>query len=317
MRMSGEPQQVRFASGDTECAAWHSPGTNGACVVMAAGFGVTREPGTTPFAEPFAAAGFTVLAFDHRGFGDSGGHPRQVAGIRAQLADWRAAIGFAAELPGVDPARIAIWGFSLAGGHVLRLAAEHPGIAAAIAQTPTVDGPAAARNAMRFQHPWAMLRLTGRGVADALGGLVGRPPRLVPLAGRPGAVAVLATPDGVDGDRALNPGNRYPQWQQSVAARSALGVGLYRPGRYASRVRVPLLVVVSDSDRSALAEPALQAAQRAPRAEVLRLTGGHYAPFLEAHEQAVAAELAFLRRSLLEPAAAPATAGSGTAAPRP
>jgi pimeloyl-ACP methyl ester carboxylesterase len=293
------PQQVRFASGDTECAAWHTPGSNGACVVMAAGFGVTRGPGTTPFAEPFAAAGFTVLAFDHRGFGDSGGHPRQVAGIRAQLADWRAAIGFAAELPGVDPTRIAAWGFSLAGGHVLRLAAEHPGIAAAIAQTPTVDGPAATRNAVRHQQPLAMLRLTARGIADALGGLVGRAPRLVPLAGPPGTVAVLTTPDGLDGDRALNPGDRYPQWQQSVAARSTLGVGFYRPGRYASRVRVPLLVVVCEADRSALAEPAVRAARRAPGAELVRLTGGHYAPFLEEHDRAVAAELAFLRRQLL------------------
>ncbi len=63
-----------------------------------------------------------------------------------------------------------------------------------------------------------MLRLTGRGVLDALGGLAGRPPLLVPLAGQPGTVAMLTTPDGIDGDRALNPGNRYPDWQQAVAA---------------------------------------------------------------------------------------------------
>ena len=36
--MSREP--VRFISGDTYCVAWHYPGTNGACVIMAAGFGV-------------------------------------------------------------------------------------------------------------------------------------------------------------------------------------------------------------------------------------------------------------------------------------
>ena len=82
--------------------------------------------------------------------------------IGEQLADWRAAIGFAAILPGVDPARIALWGFSASGGHVFRVAARNPGLAAAIAQTPNADGPTAARNAARHQKPLAMLRFTGR-----------------------------------------------------------------------------------------------------------------------------------------------------------
>jgi uncharacterized protein len=30
-------EKVRFASGATECVAWHYPGDNGACVVMADG----------------------------------------------------------------------------------------------------------------------------------------------------------------------------------------------------------------------------------------------------------------------------------------
>lgn len=39
-------QKVRFASGDTECAAWYHPGTNGACVIMTGGFAVTKEQAT-------------------------------------------------------------------------------------------------------------------------------------------------------------------------------------------------------------------------------------------------------------------------------
>jgi hypothetical protein len=49
--------------------------------------------------------------------------------------------------------------------------------------------------------------------------------------------------------------------------------------------------VVCDDDQSALAAPALAAADQAPTAEVLRVPGGHYAPFLNAHETAVEAEL--------------------------
>jgi len=300
VRGFAEREKVRFVSSGTECAAWHYPGSNGACVVMAGGGGVTKEPGTDPFARRFSEAGFAVLAFDYRHLGESGGQPRQVIRIREQLADWQEAIGFARRLPDVDPAKLAIWGFSLSGGHVFRVAARNADLAAAIAQTPNADGPAAARNAVRYQTPRAMLRLTGRGVLDAVGGLAGRPPRLVPLAGAPGTVALLTTPDSIDGDRALNPGNRYPDWQQAFAARSALPIGSYRPGRDAARVRCPLLVLVCDQDQTALAGPAVGAAQRAPRAEVIRIPGGHYDPFLGGHEQAVEAELSFLRQHLLE-----------------
>jgi pimeloyl-ACP methyl ester carboxylesterase len=300
MRVIAERQRVRFVSGGTECAAWHYRGSNGACVVMAGGFAVTKEPGTDPFAARFHDAGFSVLAFDYRRLGESGGQPRQVVRIAEQLADWDAAIGFAAGLPEVDPARLAIWGFSASGGHVFRVAARHPDLAAAIAQTPNAGGLAAARNAARHQKPLAMLRLTARGILDEAGGLIGRPRRLVPLSGEPGTVAMLTTPDGRDGPRALNPDNRYPDWQQAVAAGSALGIGFYRPGRDTPRVRCPLLVLVCDQDQSALPEPALRAARRAPRGEIARLPGGHYEPFLGGHERAVETELSFLRRHLTE-----------------
>jgi len=293
-----ERQRIRFVSGETECAAWHYPGTNGGCVIMTGGFAVTKEPGTDRFARRFNEAGFGVLAFDYRNIGESGGQPRHVQRVGEQLADWQAAIGYARTLPGVDPARLAIWGFSSSGGHVFRIAARNPELAAAIAQTPNADGPAASRNAARHQKPLAMLRFAALGVADAAGALARRPARLVPLSGEPGTVALLTTPDGRDGSRALDPDGRYPDWRQEVAARSALRLVFYRPGRYAAHVRCPLLVLVCDQDQSALAAPAVRAANRAPRGELVRMPGGHYEPFLGGHERAVEAELSFLCRHL-------------------
>ena len=124
------------------------------------------------------------------------------------------------------------------------------------------------------------------------------------LAGQRGTVAMVTTPDVADGGAALNPGGRYPDWQQAVAARSVLRLSWSRPGRAAPRVRCPLLVLAGDQDQTALPGPAVRAARRAPRGELVRLPGGHYAPFLAQHEPAVEAELDFLRRHLLEPAAA-------------
>ena len=293
-------EKVWFRSGDDSCAAWHYQGTNGVVVVMAGGLAVPKEPGSDRFAVAFHAAGFSVLAFDYRSIGESEGEPRQVVRINDQLADWDAALEFAAGLPGVDRSKVAAWGFSLSGGHVLAVAARHPGLGAVIAQTPVADGRAATRNAARHQTMSALLRFTDVALLDAIGSVFGRPPRLIPLAGRPGTVAVLTTPDALDGARALLPLDGPDDWPQLVAARSALRVGSYRPGRHARRIECPLLVVACDADQSALAAPAVKVAKRARQAELVVLPGGHYAPFLEAHDDAVAAELAFLHKHLVD-----------------
>jgi fermentation-respiration switch protein FrsA (DUF1100 family) len=281
----------------------HYQGSNGACVVMAGGAGVTKEPATDRFAARFHAAGFSVLAFDHRHIGESGGTPRQVVRVREQLADWEAALECAASLPGVTAGKIAGWGFSLAAGHLFRLAsrrADQHRLAAVIAQAPLVDGAVSSPRALTHETPGVLARFPLIALRDVARGLAGREPLVVPLAGPRGAVAMLTTPDAADGDRALNPGNAYPDWQQTIAARSVVPIALYRPGRTASRISCPLLAVISRGDQSVLAAPALKAAGRVQGGEVVQVDGTHYAAFLDQHETVVAAELDFLRRHLLQ-----------------
>jgi pimeloyl-ACP methyl ester carboxylesterase len=143
-----------------------------------------------------------------------------------------------------------------------------------------------------------MGRLTARALVDAVGGGIGRDPLLVPLVGERGEVAVITSADGRNGPAALNPGNRYPEWVQAVAARSALRPGMYRPARFASRVRCPLLVLAHEHDDVAPAAPAVRVAERAPRGEVVVRPGGHYTPLLDGHEWAVELQLDFLRRQV-------------------
>ena len=300
---AAQREGITFRSGTDDCAAWHYQGSNGACVVMAGGAGVTKEPATDRFAARFCSAGYSVLAFDHRHFGDSGGTPRQVVRIREQLADWEAALDCAASLPGVAPGKIAGWGFSLAAGHLLRIASrprDQHRLAAVIAQAPLTDGAASTPRALRHETLGVLARFPLIALRDVARGLAGREPVLVPLAGPRGAVAMLTTPDAADSDRALNPGNAYPEWQQSIAARSVLPIGLYRPGSSARRICCPLLAVISVRDQSVLAAPALKAARRAPGAEILQVDGEHYAAFLDQHETVAAAELDFLSRRLLK-----------------
>jgi alpha-beta hydrolase superfamily lysophospholipase len=299
---AAERERIAFRSGTDDCTAWHYRGSNGACVVMAGGAGVTKEPGTDRFAARFHAAGYSVLAFDHRHIGESGGAPRHVVRIAEQLADWEAGLDCAASLPEVQPGKIAGWGFSLAAGHLLRLAARPAGqhrLAAVIAQAPLADGAVSSPRALGHETLGVLARFPLIALRDAARGLAGREPLVVPLAGPRGAMAMLTTPDAADGDRALNPGNRYPGWQQTIAARSVLPIALYRPGRTASRIKWPLLAVISTADQSVLAAPGLKAARRAPAGEILQVDGTHYAAFLDQHETVVAAELDFLHRHLL------------------
>src|SRR3954465_16009463 len=113
---SSQRTKIRFPSGDTTCAAWHYKGTNGACIVMAGGTGVTKEPASDLFGPRFNDAGYSVPASHFRGFGESGGTPRQVGDIGRQQDDLEAAVACARSLPEVDPRRIVLWGFPLAGG---------------------------------------------------------------------------------------------------------------------------------------------------------------------------------------------------------
>ena len=132
----------------------------------------TRDMGLMPYAERFAAARMAVLAFDYRHFGTSGGQPRQVINIRQQLEDYQAAIRFARSVEGVDPERIALWGTSLSGGHVIVVAATDPRIAAVVSQVPWV-GIERGRTSPRTTQ--ATLKLFLAAFRDAMRGLLGRP----------------------------------------------------------------------------------------------------------------------------------------------
>jgi fermentation-respiration switch protein FrsA (DUF1100 family) len=172
----GDRTDVTFTSGGVLCAAWLYRPTAAdrplPCVVMAHGFSATREEGLADYAERFAAAGMAVLAFDYRHFGDSEGEPRQLLDIRKQHDDYRAAIAHARALDVVDADRIALFGSSFSGGHVVCVAATDERVAAVVAQCPHADGIAT----LRAVPPKNAARATLDGIADQIGALIGRPP---------------------------------------------------------------------------------------------------------------------------------------------
>ena len=79
---------------------------------------------------------------DYRGFGASGGAPRQLVNPWHHLEDWRAAIAYVRSLPDVDATRIALVGSSLGAGHAVLAAAEDAQVRAVVGLAPLVDSDA-------------------------------------------------------------------------------------------------------------------------------------------------------------------------------
>lgn len=243
-----------------------------------------------------AQAGFAVLLFDYRGFGDSDGEPRRVLSVPMQHQDWRAAVAYARTLPGVDASHVVAWGTSFAGGHVLHLAAEDQDLAAVVAQVPHVSGPVAVRSVpVRIS-----VRLILAGLRDAIGAKLGRSPRRVPAVGQPGEIAMMTAPDAWPLARRLAAADleRFDR-ENSVAARIALWMATYSPGRRADRITAPTLVQIALKDIVTPVEVAKKAAARIPRAEVKTYDCSHFEPYLDPYfDTVVGDQIDFLTRTL-------------------
>ncbi|UTI62424.1 alpha/beta fold hydrolase [Paraconexibacter antarcticus] len=261
------------------------------CVVMAHGFSATREEGLAPYAEAFQAAGLAALVFDYRHFGDSTGEPRQLLDIGKQRADYRAAIGYARALDGIDPQRIVLWGSSFSGGHVMALAQEDPAIAAVIAQAPFTDGLSIIKVAPKAN----LLRSTADAIRDQAGALLGRPPVLLDAVGAPGSYAVMTAPEAEPGFRGIV--SPTSKWRNEVAARVMLRIGTENPAGGVGKLQMPLLVCACDHDETTPPAAAIKAAERAPRGELKRYPLGHFGIYTSL--EARADQVEFLTRHVL------------------
>lgn len=295
--------ELAFHSGGERCSAWHfaaaGDGFAGAAgrpvVVMAHGFGGTKDSGLQPFAERFSAAGLDVVAFDYRGFGASDGQPRQSVSVERQIADYRAAIAAAQQLPGVDRGRVVLWGSSFSGSHVLRVAAQCADVAAVIGMTPLTSGLAASRAAVAHRDVASALRWTLAGVKSRVAVAAGRAPTLMPLAAKPGEAGALALDGAYDSYRAI----AGPTWRNEVD--SAIGMELVqiRTGAAAKALKCPVLIQIADFDRFVPANSVMKTAVQA-RAQVHHYPCDHFDvwPGHDWFDTAAGDQVKFLTRTL-------------------
>ncbi|OBJ88054.1 hypothetical protein A9W97_16930 [Mycobacterium gordonae] len=306
------PEDVFFESGGVRCAAdFYHPDSDddlAPCVVMGHGGSGTKRLGLPKYAERFAAAGLAVLAFDYRGFGASAGEPRQVISCARQHDDYRAALRYVRSRRGIDPQRIALWGTSLSGGHVLAVAADDPAVAAVVAQVPLIDGwhrGRGLRERLHWDIAWRTAQFTVAALRDAVNERAGRAPYLVPVVAEPGRIAVFTEPDAKAAFEAL--GGEYVGWRNALAPRMIFDLPHYRNGT-AEALHMPVLMCLADRDLQASALFAAKVAARMPNVEIHHYPIGHFDVYLGSRFDEIASTQAeFLRRKLLTNSAA----GSG------
>jgi dienelactone hydrolase len=119
--------------------------------------------------------GVTTLAFDHRGFGESGGR-RTHEDSQGKLADLRAAVSVLTEH--ADPARIGVVRVCLGGGYAVKAAATDPGLRAVVGIAGAYNSPA------RFS--------ADKGYRQALQSFIGRYDDELPAVASNNGVAAMA-----------------------------------------------------------------------------------------------------------------------------
>lgn len=288
-------RQIEFGTDDAPNAGtiWSAEKPAERVIVLAHGLGGTQATGLAPYAERFVDAGYTALTFDYRHHGKSAGSPRQVIDLRRQLEDWRRAIAFARRGGlGFRPTHLALWGTSLSGGHVLRLAADGAAVDAVVAQCPVTDGLWSAV----ATGPVSASKVSALALMDLAAASRGRPPVYVPTAGVRGDAALMTAPDAVPGVQRLA-ADDPDEFDARAAARVAMQIGLYRPGRRLGRIAVPTLIQVCKPDTVAPDRVTMRHIERAgnPLITAEPVPFGHFDIYHEpAFTPVVARQLAFL-----------------------
>ncbi len=244
-----------------------------------------------PYHQAFTDAGFAVLIFDYRGFGESEGD-RGTISPAWQLEDWRNAIAYMRGREDMDPARAAIFGSGgTGGGNAILVAAAEPAIRATISQVPVADGRDWLHR-MRPEHEW--IAFLAAVETDRRERAAGRAGVLVP----PREGIMIDTPERRASSVKSDVDARIPS---AVPLASAHGILEYRPIDAASRVR-GLMVIGVEDDAVTPTDHArrLYAAAGGPKKLVLQSGTTHYAAYRQYASVVIPMMVDWLRRLVLQ-----------------
>jgi pimeloyl-ACP methyl ester carboxylesterase len=295
-------EQVQFVSeGATLRGRLYRPAngaTDAPAIVMAHGFGALAI-WLTDLAVDLTHAGFAVLLFDHRNFGESDGGPRFGFDTLLQIRGYRDAISFLEKQPGINRQKIVAWGESASSLVVQFLGVFDERVRAVIAHTPVCGNSTTKfdESPEKFEwlrQNWSSLDLSTVPVRE--------------LAVRMSRLHEGEGPVIVEGGAAVGYVTRMrkkyaTEWSNQVFILQRKLEAQFNEQRLpAKQLKVPTLFVIATDDEVPLCE--LSTNRRcfdliqAPK-QLLEITGGHFGLAYhqtEPYRQALSADIEFLRR---------------------
>jgi uncharacterized protein len=219
-------------------------------IVMAHGFSGVKEQ-LDHYAALFAAAGFSVLLYDHRSFGASDGSPRYEVDPFQQISDWQDAITFALSLPEFDDdVSVGVFGSSYAGGLAMVIAACDQRVGTVVAQIPNVSGH---RNSPLLLGEDGIAEVRRRSAVDRATRLAGGAPEMVPVFTTVEG-HFCALPPAVDADY-IESIEREGTWRNTVTLRSLEHLVDFEPAGWVPYIAPkPLLMIVGKHDACTFVE---------------------------------------------------------------
>ena len=293
---------VQFSAGDLGISAWlYLPKETTIpvpCVIISHGFGGTKDCIPDRYAVRFVEAGYAVLTYDYRYFGDSEGMPRQLFSTSCQLEDLRAAIEYARSRSEIDAENIVLWGTSASGGYGLIIAAEDVRVSAVIAECAAIDHKADSKMFIDREGLATFLRLLVHAQRDMGRSRFGLSPHTFPIVGRPGTTAMLTAPGAFDGYARLIQDSRT--FKNEVCARLFFMAHGLDPVEAAKKVQCPTLFLACEQDNLVAPDSYKPAAKAlGDRAQVKTYPIGHFDIYEGEHfEKAMSEMITFLKQNL-------------------
>jgi hypothetical protein len=273
------------------------------CVIMANGFSGTADWILPSFGEAFSSNGIAALLFDYRHLGESDGMPRQLIDPGEQFTDLERAVEFARSHSRIDGGAIVLWGTSLGGSYVFKMAVMDSGIAAVIGNMPALDAVKGANfdakmkkaGVTKLQAIKATLQLVAAAAVDSVRGLLRMAPFYVAVYGRPGE-SFFSDPSMAKAFDTLQ--RSSAAWQNRVAARFLFRAPRYREGTFEA-IKVPVLLTLAQHDVEISNAFIKEKAKKAQHAEINEYPFGHFDLYHgDALRSVLADQVAFLKRVL-------------------
>lgn len=263
-------------------------------VIMAHGLAAQKNFRLPAYAERFVEKKIAAFLFDYRTFGKSDGTPRQIVDPFQHLKDWKAAIRHMRDCPDVDGSRLALWGSSFSGGHVIATAAKDEKISAVVSQVPFASG----FSSIQMKSLKDIVLSSVYGVYDGIRNILSLSPHYVPVIAYPGTFASMNTEESYKGYMSIM--DEDTTWENKMAARVFLTLPRYSPLRCAHNVKAPTLVMAGKQDTIIPFKAVEKMAARLPRGELVVMECNHFEPYTgEMFERFVRKQAEFLAQHLI------------------